>query len=153
MNMPKRLIATVAVLMLGASALAQAAPPDQQGGWGGNRGDQGRGGHEQPGNGQQGHGGPSGQNWRQPPQDFGPVRQIIRDDREHFSRGAPPPRDIRIVRGQPLPHGYYGERLDGRALARLPVYHGYEWRRAGSDIVLIAIGTGLVYEVLDGVLY
>jgi hypothetical protein len=52
-----------------------------------------------------------------------------------------------------LPHGYYGERLDGRALGRLPVYPGYEWRRAGGDIVLIAVGTGIVYEILDGVLY
>ncbi len=150
MNMPKRLIASLAVLMLGASALAQAAPPDQPGGWGGNRGEQGRGGQ------QQGHASPGGQNgpnWRQPPQDFGPVRQMIRDDREHFHRGAPPPRNVRIVRGQPLPPGYYGERLDSRALSRLPVYHGYEWRRAGIDIVLIAIGSGLVYEVLDGVLY
>lgn len=47
MNMPKRLIAFLAVLMLGASALAQAAPPEQPGGWGGNRGEQGRGGQQQ----------------------------------------------------------------------------------------------------------
>jgi Ni/Co efflux regulator RcnB len=51
-----------------------------------------------------------------------------------------------------LPHGYYGERLDNRALGRLPHYPGYEWRRAGGDIVLIAVGTGIVYEILEGVL-
>ena len=37
--------------------------------------------------------------------------------------------------------------------SRLPVYPGYEWRRAGGDFVLIAVGTGIVYEILDGVLY
>jgi Ni/Co efflux regulator RcnB len=71
----------------------------------------------------------------------------------YFVRGAPPPPGIHLERGRPLPHGYYGERLDGRALSRLPVYPGYEWRRAGGDIVLIAVGTGIVYEILDGVLY
>jgi Ni/Co efflux regulator RcnB len=52
-----------------------------------------------------------------------------------------------------LPRGYYGERLDDRALSRLPYYPGYEWRRMGGDIVLIVVGTGVVYEVLEGVLY
>ncbi|MCK1787820.1 RcnB family protein, partial [Pseudomonas sp. TNT11] len=39
-----------------------------------------------------------------------------------------------------------------RALARLPYYEGYEWRRSGPDVVLIAVGTGIVYEILEGVL-
>ena len=77
----------------------------------------------------------------------------IRDNHGYFVRGAPPPPGIHLVRGQPLPRGYYGERLEPRALSRLPVYPGYEWRRMGGDIVLIAVGTGIVYEILDGVLY
>jgi Ni/Co efflux regulator RcnB len=80
------------------------------------------------------------------------VRQTIHDHRDYFVRGAPPPPGTHLVRGRPLPHGYYGERLDNRALGRLPYYEGYEWRRAGSDIVLIAVGTGIVYEILEGVL-
>ncbi|WP_163018477.1 RcnB family protein, partial [Pseudomonas viridiflava] len=31
-------------------------------------------------------------------------------------------------------------------------YEGYEWRRLGTDVVLIAIGTGIGYAILDGVL-
>ncbi|SDS38987.1 regulator RcnB of Ni and Co efflux [Pseudomonas asplenii] len=148
MKMSKRLIAGLGVFMLGASSLLQAAPQ-----FDGRGPDQDRGGY-----GQQDHGrgpdrGPGEPNWRRPPQDFGPVRQIIHDDREHFTRGAPPPPGIRIVRGQPLPPGYYGERLDPRAVARLPAYHGYEWRRVGGDVALVAIGTGIVYEVLNDVLY
>ena len=34
----------------------------------------------------------------------------------------------------------------------LPYYEGYEWRRSGPDVVLIAVGTGIVYEILEGVL-
>ncbi len=124
MKMPKRLIASLGVLMISATPLLASADP--------------RDDHD--------HGGP-------PPRDFGPVRQVIRDNHGYFVRGAPPPPGIRLERGRPLPHGYYGERLDPRALGRLPVYPGYEWRRAGGDIVLIAVGTGIVYEILDGVLY
>ncbi|ARB30367.1 RcnB family protein [Pseudomonas tolaasii] len=142
MKMPKRLIAGLGVLMLGASALAQAAPYDERGGPGPDRGGP---------QGQFEHRGPQ-DNRRGPPQDFGPVRQIIHDNHAQFARGAPPPPNVRLVRGQPLPRGYYGERLDNRALSRLPVYPGYEWRRSGPDVVLIAVGTGIVYEILDGVL-
>ncbi|QXI28609.1 anti-virulence regulator CigR family protein [Pseudomonas vanderleydeniana] len=152
MKMSKRLVAGLGVLMLGASSLLQAAPQ-----YDGRGPDHDRGGYDHP---DPGRGpdrgpdrGPGEPNWRRPPQDFGPVRQIIHDHREHFTRGAPPPPGIHIVRGQPLPHGYYGERLDPRAVARLPAYHGYEWRRVGGDVALIAIGTGIVYEVLNNVLY
>ncbi|KTB64424.1 MULTISPECIES: anti-virulence regulator CigR family protein [Pseudomonas] len=147
MKMPKRWIAGLGVLMLGASALAQAAPPDQRGDGPGRGGPQGQ--YEQRGD---DHRGPQ-DNRRGPPQDFGPVRQVIRDNHNDFRRGAPPPPGVRLVRGQPLPRNYYGERLDNRALAHLPQYPGYEWRRSGGDIVLIAIGTSIVYQILDGALY
>ncbi|WP_443698691.1 anti-virulence regulator CigR family protein [Pseudomonas sp.] len=145
MKMPKSVIAGCGALVLAASALAHAAPPDQR--------DDDRGGppgqHEQRGD---DHRGPQDDRRGGPPRDFGPVRQIIRDNHGQFGRGAPPPPDMRLVRGRPMPHGYYGERLDNRALARLPYYEGYEWCRSGPDVVLIAVGTGIVYEILEGVL-
>ncbi|QJI31956.1 RcnB family protein [Pseudomonas sp. ADAK18] len=146
MKMPKRLIAGLGVLLLGASALAQAAPYDQGGGP--DRG--GPGQNEHRGDDRRG---PQDNHRGGPPQDFGPVRQAIRDNHNDFRRGAPPPRGIRLVQGQPLPRNYYGERLDNRALAHLPQYPGYEWRRSGGDVVLIAIGTSIVYQILDGALY
>ncbi|MNF93291.1 MULTISPECIES: anti-virulence regulator CigR family protein [unclassified Pseudomonas] len=147
MKMPKRLIASLGVLMLSATPLLHASA-DQ-------RDDHDRGGQ------QQGHYDNHGDDHRgpqdnhrggPPPRDFGPVRQTIHDNHGYFVRGAPPPPGIHLERGRPLPHGYYGERLDNRALSRLPYYQGYEWRRAGGDIVLIAVGTGIVYEILEGVL-
>ena len=145
MKMPKRLMAGLGLLALSASPLLHAE--DQMRGEDHDRGsyDQ-RGADRGPDRGHDEH------DAHRPPQDFGPVRRIIHDDREHFGRGAPPPPGYHLVRGQPLPRGYEGERLDGRALARLPMYEGYEWRRMGSDVVLIAVGTGIVYEILDGVL-
>ncbi|RON42694.1 anti-virulence regulator CigR family protein [Pseudomonas frederiksbergensis] len=155
MKMPKRLIASLGVLMLSATPLLHASADQrddhdhggpQQGQYdnhGNDHGDNRGNDHRGP---QDNHrGGP-------PPRDFGPVRQSIHDNHGYFVRGAPPPPGIRLERGRPLPHGYYGERLDNRALSHLPYYQGYEWRRAGGDIVLIAVGTGIVYEVLDNVL-
>lgn len=156
MKLPKLLIAGVGILMVGVTPLLQAAPgPDDQ--------HQERGGQQQgPQGGQHDQRGPGGDHGNQagqqanrgggrPPQDFGPVRQTIQQHREVFARGNPPPPNVHIERGHPLPHGY-GRRLDSRALEQLPRYDGYEWRRVGTDVVLVAIGTGLVYEILDNVL-
>ncbi|RBB92052.1 hypothetical protein C3E97_034215, partial [Pseudomonas sp. MWU12-2115] len=63
-----------------------------------------------------------------------------------------PPPGIRLVRGQPSPRSYYGERLDGRALWRLPLYPRYESRRTGRDLLPLDVGTGIVSEILDALL-
>lgn len=152
MHAPRSLIAAAlgAFIALGMP-LAQAAPgPDDQ-----------HGGPQQHGQGN-GHGNAHGQKGQpgqpgkqakggRPPQDFGPVRDTIREHRTDFGRGTPLPPGIQIAKGRPLPPGY-GHRLDRAALAHLPHYDGYEWRRLGTDVVLIAVGTGIVYEILNGVL-
>lgn len=145
MKLPNRIVAGLGILMISASTLLQAAPPDDRG-----HGRDERGGHQQepadkPGRGHDNHGG------KGPPQDFGPVRQQFQQHRELIGRGQPLPPHVHIVKGKPLPPGY-GKRLDARALRELPHYQGYEWRRTGTDIVLIAVGTGIVYAILDGVL-
>ncbi|MFK3799775.1 anti-virulence regulator CigR family protein [Pseudomonas sp. NPDC088444] len=154
MKVSNRLIAGVGVLLVSASALVQAAPPDQRGGYD----DHGPGQHQDHGP----QGGPQnnrGNDHRpdnhggggRPPADFGDVRRTIQEHREVIGRGQPLPPNVHIVKGRPLPHGY-GRRLDARSLEYLPRYDGYEWRRLGPDIVLVAIGSGIVYEILDGVL-
>ncbi|MFY0730934.1 anti-virulence regulator CigR family protein [Pseudomonas sp. NFX15] len=142
MKMSKRLIAGLGVLLLGATLHANADQHDDHGHYDNHGEYHGDDHHDHDNH----RGGP-------PPRDFAPVRQSIHDNHVYFVRGAPPPPGVIVVRGRPLPHGYYGERLDNRALSHLPYYPGYEWRRAGADVVLIAAGTGIVYEVLQGVLY
>lgn len=146
MKISKRLIAGAALLMFSAGLQVMAD----------DRYDHERGGPQQEHwdhRGEEHREGPGYDHRGGPPRDFGPVRQTIRDNRDYFVRGAPPPRGIHLVRGERLPRGYYGERLDSRALAHLPVYPGYEWRRMGADVFLIEVGTGIVYDILDGVLY
>lgn len=157
MKLPRILITGAGVLLLGITPLLQAAPgPDDHGRGPGNGNDNGPGQpHQQQGGPGAGHDNRGDQQSKRggnrPPQDFGPVRQTIQNNRDSFARGNPPPPNVRIERGRPLPQGY-GHRLDARALQHLPRYDGYEWRRVGTDVVLIAIGTGLVYEILDNVL-
>jgi Ni/Co efflux regulator RcnB len=176
MKVSNRLIAGVGILMISATTLVNAAGPDERGGPDNrgpeNRQDQNQGhgnehggnqpGNNQPGSSQQGRG-PKGNNQPgnqqhadnrgggRPPANFDDVRRQVYEHRETIGRGQPLPPNIRIERGRPLPRGY-GKRLDSRSLQYLPRYEGYEWRRLGPDVVLIAIGSGLVYEILEGVL-
>ncbi|WP_312433212.1 anti-virulence regulator CigR family protein [Achromobacter sp.] len=53
-----------------------------------------------------------------------------------------------LARGKPLPPGIAKKMVPGPMLARLPAYSGYEWRIAGSDLVLVAIATAVVADVL-----
>lgn len=53
-----------------------------------------------------------------------------------------------LARGKPLPPGIAKKMVPGPMLARLPVYPGYEWRVAGSDLILVAVATAIVADVL-----
>lgn len=161
MKLPKPLIAAMGIVLVGVTPLLQAAPGPDNRGQGGEQHQQGAQNQGQQDHGQQGGGKGPGQGNQQanhgnqggnrPPQDFGPVRQTISQNRGSFGRGNPLPANIHVERGRPLPRGY-GRPLDAGALRHLPHYDGYQWRRLGSDVVLVAIGTGLVYEILDNVL-
>ncbi|MFC0666934.1 RcnB family protein [Azotobacter chroococcum] len=88
---------------------------------------------------------------QRPPADFGPLRQSIHAHRHDIGRGPAVPAHVRIVKGKPLPPGW-GSRLSARQLHHLPQYRGYEWRRAGSSLLLVDSRSGVVHEALLGVL-
>ena len=90
---------------------------------------------------------------RGPSIDIGRVRMILGDNRELIGPAQSLPPGIRknLARGKPLPPGI-AKRFDNRLLGRLPHYEGYEWRQVGTDVVLVTLATGLIYEVLSNVL-
>lgn len=53
-----------------------------------------------------------------------------------------------LARGKPLPPGIAKKSVRGPLLGRLPRYPGYEWRVAGSDLILIAVATAVVADIL-----
>jgi hypothetical protein len=66
---------------------------------------------------------------------------------------GPLPPGIRknLARGKPLPPGIAKKLVPQPMLAQLPRYPGYEWRVCGSDLVLVAIATAIIADVLfDG---
>lgn len=85
--------------------------------------------------------------------DIGRVRIILGDNRQLIGPASPLPPGIakNLARGKPLPPGI-AKNFDGRVTSQLPHYDGYEWKRIGTDVVLVAIATGIVYEVLRNVL-
>lgn len=115
--------------------------------------------HADPGNGKGNPHGNKHQDYGQggrydaPRIDVGGVRMIIGDSRGYWSPGPalPPGIQKKLARGKPLPPGI-AKKLDGRMLGRLPRYDGYEWQQAGTDLILVTLATGIIYEVLQGAL-
>ena len=114
-----------------------------------------------PGNGKgQGHGKDKGQHgqghggsYGGPSINHGDVLGILDGHRSYWSAGPalPPGIQKNLARGKPLPPGI-AKKLDGRLLGQLPHYDGYEWMQAGADLILVAVATGIIYEVLNGAL-
>lgn len=86
-----------------------------------------------------------------PSVDRGNVLGIVGGHRGYWSPGPalPPGVQKNLARGKPLPPGI-AKKLDGRLIGHLPHYDGYEWMQAGADLILVAVATGIVYEILDG---
>ena len=81
------------------------------------------------------------------------VLGVVRDHHDYWRPGPalPPGVQKNLARGKPLPPGI-AKKLDGRLIGHLPHYQGYEWMQVGVDLVLVAVATGIVYEVLNGAL-
>ncbi|WPC06428.1 anti-virulence regulator CigR family protein [Pseudomonas benzenivorans] len=99
------------------------------------------------------HGGEVAVHLNGPTIDIGRVRIILGDNRHLLApAGALPPGIAKnLARGKPLPPGI-AKNFDARLAGQLPRYEGYEWKQIGRDVVLVAIATGIVYEVLRNVL-
>lgn len=56
-----------------------------------------------------------------------------------------------LARGKPLPPGIAKKQPPAIYLERLPRYPDHEWQVVGTDLVLVAVATAVVVEVLDNV--
>lgn len=145
-------IATASSLALVfASAVASADPGNGKGQGNGkgnpqNMQDHGKqkGQGKQGGQGNQGYGG-------NPSIDRGNILGIVGGYRDYWNPGPalPPGIQKNLARGKPLPPGI-AKKLDGRLVGHLPHYDGYEWQQVGTDLILVALATGLIYEIVNG---
>ncbi|WP_440090828.1 anti-virulence regulator CigR family protein [Pseudomonas putida] len=134
------IVTSLAVALASGPVLAD---PGNGKGQGQGQGQGNSGGHKQSAGGNDWHGGPS--------IDRGDVLGILGGHRNYWSPGPalPPGIQKNLARGKPLPPGI-AKKLDGRLLGQLPRYDGYEWMQAGADLILVAVATGIIYEVLNG---
>ena len=145
MSKSRALIAAITCLALVSGPVtALADPGNGQGNGKASHGNQGSHGNKNKnsGSGDWSHG---------PSIDRGSVLGVIGASTGYWSPGPalPPGIQKNLARGKPLPPGI-AKKLDGRLVGRLPHYDGYEWQQVGTDLILVALATGLVYEILNG---
>ncbi|WP_338475274.1 anti-virulence regulator CigR family protein [Pseudomonas khavaziana] len=150
---PKFVSVALSLALFAGSGLTLADPGNGKG-QGNNKGEQGQGNNKGGNQGAQGHDKPkgkSGSGGHGPSVDRGSVLNVLGGYRDYWSPGPalPPGIQKNLARGKPLPPGI-AKKLDGRLLGRLPHYDGYEWQQAGTDLILVAIASGIIYEVLNG---
>lgn len=79
------------------------------------------------------------------------ARRWARDYRYTGYKALPPGVAKNLARGKPLPPGIAKKAVPPDMLRHLPRHAGYEWRMAGTDLILVAMATGVVADVLSGV--
>lgn len=80
--------------------------------------------------------------------------RIIRDyfhTNPYGAKPLPPGIAKNLARGKPLPPGIAKRYLPSGLLSRLPHHDGYETVIVGSDIVRIAVATGIIIDILKDV--
>lgn len=66
-------------------------------------------------------------------------------------KGLPPGIAKQVGRGKPLPPGIAKKVLPKEFISQLPVYVGYEWQVSGRDLLLVAVGTAIIAEIIENV--
>ncbi|TDO13976.1 MULTISPECIES: anti-virulence regulator CigR family protein [Halomonas] len=92
---------------------------------------------------------------RRPSIDEREIREIFRRRREYLDHDdrdrLPPGIRMNLARGKSLPPGI-AKKFDASLRRDLPDYEGYEWRRVGSDAVLVDLTNDIIYEVIHDIL-
>lgn len=76
------------------------------------------------------------------------ARQLVRQYQVSGGRQLPPGIRKQLARGKPLPPGIAKKVSQPDFLAALPQHQGYEWQICGQDLVLVAVATAVIADVL-----
>lgn len=82
------------------------------------------------------------------------IEEILGEQAASLHVGAkplPPGIAKNLARGKPLPPGIAKQRVSGPLLDHLPHVDGHDWLQVGTELVLVAIATGIVVEIIDEV--
>jgi len=81
----------------------------------------------------------------------GDARRLAADHGLTGMKPLPPGIRKNLARGKPMPPGIAKTRLPNSYVNQLPRYDGYEWQQAGSDLLLVVMGSMVIADVLEGV--
>jgi len=76
------------------------------------------------------------------------ARRIALDTGASGYKPLPPGIRKNLARGKSLPPGIAKQLAPPTMIQRLPAHPGHEWRVVGTDLVLVAIATAVVVDVL-----
>lgn len=79
------------------------------------------------------------------------ARSLARKSGATGYKPLPPGIQKNLARGKPIPPGIQKTRMPGGMMNNLPKQKGYEWRGAGTDLLLVQEGTEIVADVLRDV--
>jgi len=82
---------------------------------------------------------------------FGDARQLATHYDLTGSKPLPPGIRKNMARGKPMPPGIAKTRLPDAFIGALPRHPGYEWQQVGADLVLVASGSLVISDILEGV--
>lgn len=79
------------------------------------------------------------------------IRRIAVEQHYTGYKALPPGIAKNLARGKPLPPGIAKKAPRAEFVQHLPVYPDYEWKRCGTDLVLVQVATQVVAEVLANI--
>jgi Ni/Co efflux regulator RcnB len=79
------------------------------------------------------------------------IRRIAVDQHYTGYKALPPGIAKNLARGKPLPPGIAKKAPRADFVRQLPQYPDYEWKRCGTDLVLVQVATQVVAEVLANI--
>jgi Ni/Co efflux regulator RcnB len=86
-----------------------------------------------------------------PDLNYDEIRRIAVEQHYTGRQALPPGIAKNIARGKPLPPGIAKKSPRAEFVRQLPTYPDYEWKRVGTDLVLVQIATQVVAEVLANI--
>jgi Ni/Co efflux regulator RcnB len=86
-----------------------------------------------------------------PDLDYDQIRRVAVEQHYTGHKALPPGIAKNLARGKPLPPGIAKKATRAEFVRQLPTYPDYEWRRCGTDLVLVQIATQVVAEVLANI--
>lgn len=81
------------------------------------------------------------------------ARKLAKSRKMAGYKPLPPNARRHMAVGRPLPGHLQARPLPAYMVKRLPRHPGYEWRIAGTDLLLVAAGTFIVYQIIENVFY